>query len=114
MLVANMQIDVLNVLQANPVVPQTNAGESLLIAAVNQACAYLQSIGFLAGEVWEGPTILNLSTGQTLPDGYLNQAQSYAQQSSANRDAGQAMPIYSAITTAGAVQSLLIGVNVQL
>ena len=114
MLVDNMQIDVLNVLQSNPVVPQTNAGEALLIAAVNQACAYLQSIGFLAGEVWEGPTILNLSTGQTLPDGYLNQAQSYAQQSSANRDAGQAMPIYSAITTAGAVQSLLIGVNVQL
>ncbi len=113
-LVAQIQYNVLDVLQAQTAVPQTNPGEQLLINAVNQACAYLASIGFLAGGVWNGPTVLNLSNGQTLPDGYLVQAQSYQKQSASDRAAGKAMPIYVAITTAGVVQSLLVGVNVQL
>lgn len=113
MLVANMQFDVLDVLQAQTV-PQTNAGEQILINAVNQACALLASIGFIAGGTWTGPTVLNLTNGQALPDGYLSQAQSYTLQSASAKAQGQAMPIYVAIVLAGAVQSLLIGVNVQL
>ena len=113
-LVANLQLDILAVLADNPAVPQTNAGEQMLIAGANQACALLASIGFLAGATWTGANILNLSTGQALPTGYLNQAQPYSLQSSANRTAGDAMPIYCCITTAGAVQSLVIGVYTQL
>ena len=115
MLVANIQYDVLAVLVSNPVVPQTNAGEQMLINAVNQACANSVAIGFLSGAIWNGPPVLNgLATGQALPAGYLNQAPPYAQQSQEARDAGEAQPIYCAITTAGAVQSLLIGVYTQL
>jgi hypothetical protein len=114
MLVANIQINELNVLASNPVVPQTNAGEGLLLAAPNAACSLLATIGFIAGAVWQGAAVLNLATGGPLPLGYLSQAQPYSQQSPEDRAAGKAMPIYVAITTAGAVQSLLIGVYVEL
>lgn len=120
-LVNNLQIDCLNVLASLPADPQTNSGQHLLIQAANQACALLASIGFLAGGVWAGaalpiPSINNpaLTTGQALPLGYLNVSASYATQSAGDRAAGKAMPIYCAITTAGAVQSLLIGVYTQL
>jgi hypothetical protein len=121
MLSSNIQIDTLDVLAGSPVVPQTNAGEQSLINATNQACAFLASIGFLAGAVWQGTSIPipsasnpGLVTGQALPAGYLCLAAPYATQSQADRDAGLAMPIYVAVTTAGAVLSLVIGVYVEL
>ena len=113
MLVANMQYNILNAQAAANVIPQTNPGQQVLLSAVDTACATIASIGFIAGGVWSGSTVLSLSAGQAVPDGYLNQSQAYAKQSTANRAAGEAMPIYSAIITAGAVQSLLIGVTVQ-
>lgn len=118
MLCANLQIQELNVLQGNPAVPQTNVGEHLLIQAANTACQLMTNIGFLADGTWQGLTInipgVQLTPGQAIPNGYLNQAQPYAQQSSSDRAAGKAMPIYCAVTTAGAVQSLVIGVYTQL
>jgi hypothetical protein len=121
MLVANIQLNELAVFAGSPAVAQTNADEQKLINAANQACAYLASIGFIASGIWEGnalpvPSANNpgLVTGQALPSGYICLASPYSQQSTSDRDAGKAMPIYVAITTAGAVQSLLIGVNVQL
>lgn len=114
MLVNNLQIQEINVLQANPAVSQTNAGEHLLIQAANVACDTAVSIGFLAPAIWTGAAVLSLGTGDSLPLGYLVQSQSYALQSAGDRAAGKAMPLYITITTAGAVQSLLIGVYTQL
>jgi len=117
-LVANMQINALNVLQSIPADPQTNAGEHLLIQAVNAACDNSVAIGFIAGGVWDGLGInipgVSISNGQALPNGYLNQAQPYAVQAPSDRAAGKAMPIYSFVITAGAVQSLVIGVFTEL
>lgn len=114
MLVASLQINALNILQSLPAIPQTNVGQHRLIDACNAACDFMATIGFLSEALWEGVTIINLSPGQTVPGGYLNQSQSYALQSAGDRAAGKAMPIYTAITTSGAVQSLLIGVYTQL
>jgi len=113
-LVANLQIEEINVLESYQAVPQTNAGQQLLIGGANAACSLLADIGFLSGAIWEGAPVLNLATGQALPLGYLNQSAPYAQQSSGDRAAGKAMPIYCTITTAGAVQSLAIAVYTQL
>jgi hypothetical protein len=72
----------------------------------------------LAGAIWEGAPLnivgVNIATGQALPLGYSVQAQPYSQQSTSDRDAGKAMPIYCFVTTAGATQSLVIGVYTQL
>lgn len=117
-LVANLQLNELAVLADNPAVPQTNAGEQLLIGAANAGCNLLATIGFLAGAIWEGASFsvvgVNIQNGQAVPLGYICVAQPYSQQSIQDRDAGKAMPIYIFITTAGAVQSLVIGVYTQL
>jgi hypothetical protein len=116
--VALLQSEEIAVLQDNPAVPQDNAGEQLLIHAANNAGVAMVDIGFLAGATWTGASIdilgVQVANGQPINSGFLNLAQPYSQQLKADRDAGKAMPIYSFITTAGAVQSLLIGVYTQL
>jgi hypothetical protein len=117
-LVQNLQLNELGVLEANPVVPQTNSGEHLLIQAAEAACQNSQNIGFLADGVWKGQTIaipgVSLTYGQAIPGGFLVQAQPYSVQSQNDRAAGRAMPLYVAITSAGAVASLLVGIYTQL
>lgn len=118
MLVAQIQFNELNILTGDPSVRQTNADQHRLIQSCNDACDKLAGIGFLSGGVWQGAPLtasgLSLSTGESLPLGYKNQSQPYSQQSAADRDAGKAMPIYSAVITAGIVQSLLVAVYTQL
>jgi hypothetical protein len=117
MLVNQIQIGLMNVLTSVPSVPQTDAGEHVLIAAVEQACANLASIGYIAPGQYNGtplPAPLSVLTGQSLPLGYVAKAASYATQSAGNKAARQAMPIYVLILEAGAVQAVQIAVNVQL
>jgi hypothetical protein len=118
LLAVNMQYNVMNDLARSPAIPQDNAGQTQLIHDANQACDLLASMGFIAGGTWQGATItvgnVTVTQGTPLPSGYLNLSAPYSTQNSGSRAAGQAMPIYCLITTAGAVQSVLIGVNVQL
>jgi hypothetical protein len=118
LLVVNLQYNVMNDMEASPAIPQDNAGQTQLLHDANQACAVLASIGFLAPGTWTGRTIsagsTTLENGDPLPLGYLNFSAPYSQQSSGAHAAGQAMPVYCAIASVGAVQSALIGVNVQL
>lgn len=117
-LCAQLQIDVMNVLIGVPALPQTNSGEHQLIQGANVACQNLANIGFISGGTWNGVDFsivgVSIANGQALPSGYIIQAQPYSQQSPSDRAAGKAMPLYVFITTAGAVQSVVIGVNVQL
>ena len=114
MLVNNIQINLMNLLTSVPAVPQTNPGESLLIGQVDAACAYLVLIGYIAPGIWKGAPVLALQTGQPLPSGYLNQAQDYRFQSSGDRAARKAMPIYCCYLEAGAVHFVLVQVNVEI
>jgi hypothetical protein len=114
MLVAQIQINLMNLLVSVPKVPQTDAGEHQLIAQVDSACAFLASIGYIGPGIWNGAPVLGLATGAPLPLGYLNQAPPYASQSPAARQARQAMPIYCTIKEAGAVHSVVVQVSVQL
>jgi len=113
MLSSNIQFNIMNLLTENPKIPQNNAGQTQLIHAVNQACEAARVIGFLGPGVWTGVTILNLSEGENLPNGYIVQSPPYSQQSTSDRQARKSMPIYAAILEAGAVHSVLIGVFVQ-
>ncbi len=113
-LTAAMQFNVMNLLVGTPSVPQTDAGETQLIHAVNQACQAQVITGYLAPtNNWQGPQIINLAPGDPLPLGYLSQAYPYSTQSTANKNARQAMPIYCAVNEAGAVHSLTIGLFIQ-
>lgn len=113
MLASNIQFNCVDLLTSVPSIPQTNAGQSQILNAVNQACAQSALIGFIAPGTWEGVTILNLSAGTSLPNGYTSQSASYLTQATADKVARKSMPVYVAIIEAGAVHSILIGVYVQ-
>ena len=114
MLAAQIQYNCMNVFVALPSIPQSDAGENLLINAVQQACVTLQTIGFIAQSgTWNGVNILNLSTGQALPKGFLVQAPPFSQQAPSDTAARKMQPIYVALIEAGAGHFLTVGVNVQ-
>ena len=111
-LTSNLQYNIMNLLTSNPSIPQTDAGQQSLLNAAAQACEQSVGIGFIAptNRKWTGPTVLNLTAGQTLPQGYLVQSASYATAAASVFANRQAMPIYVSIIEAGAVQSVTIGV----
>jgi hypothetical protein len=111
-LVAALQFGLMNLLVGTPSVPQTDPGQTQLIHAVNVAAQAQVTRGYLAGGTWLGPQILNLSSGDPLPNGYLTQSPSYATQSQADKNARKSMPIYLAIIEAGSVQSIVVGVYI--
>ena len=114
-LAANIQYNVMNLLVSVPSIPQTDQGEQQLIHQVNLACQQAVTLGYLAPGTFNGVLpILALQPGNPLPAGYMSQAYSYSTQSASAHAARQAMPIYTVINEAGAVQSVTIGVIVNL
>jgi hypothetical protein len=118
MLTSDIQYSCMDVLTENANVPQNDSGENLFIHAVNGAAARSQIRGFIATGQWTGATIAPggpsaLTSGTQLPNGYLALSAPFYLQSASARSAGQAMPIYLAIITAGTVLSITIQVNVQ-
>ena len=116
MLSSDIQYSEVTLLASNPSVPQTDPGEVSLIQQVNNAAQRAVTRGFIAPGTWQGQSIV-LSTkalyaGTYLPAGFLAMADTYAVQSNTARQNRQAMPIYLALVTAGAVQYLLVAVLV--
>jgi hypothetical protein len=112
-LVNLIQTAIMNLLISVPKIPQTDAGEHQLIAQVDQVCALMTLVGYIGTGQWNGLPVLKLTTGQALPQGFINQAQSFTQQSSADRVARKAMPIYCCYIEAGAIQFVQVQVYVQ-
>jgi hypothetical protein len=108
----DIQLNVADLLNQVPKVPQTEAGVNQIVSVINSACAQAVKIGFIAPGRWTGPTILNLNYGDTLPQGYLVQSEPIADQAQADRDARKAPPIYVAVKLAGAIQQVTIRVDV--
>lgn len=113
MLASDLQFGEADLLNVLPSLPQTDSGQAQLIHVANQQCQLSVTRGFLAPGTWSGPQIINLVSGQALPNGYLCQSYPTATQQPADRAARKAMPIYIAILLAGSMQSLLIAVYVQ-
>lgn len=113
MLAADLQFGVANALFGAPAIPMTNSGQSTLIHAANKACQLSANRGFISTGIWDGPTVLNLESGDTVISGFLNQSDSYANQTAGARANRQAMPIYTAVVLTEGAQSILIGVFVQ-
>jgi len=113
-LASNIQFAVLNLLVSVPKVPQTDAGQQMLIQAVETALIQSQNTGFIAPTgIWQGQTILGLSSGQSIP-GFLVQSPKYSTLTQAQVTSRQAPPIYVALIEAGAVHFVTIQVLVQV
>jgi hypothetical protein len=114
MLGNRIQINVANLLQSQPKIPDDDDGVTLLINAVKQACEQMRQIGFIApAGVWGGPNLLNLSTGDAMPKGYVVQAPSVTTLSEAQKANRQSPPIYVNLIEAGAVHYVTVQVNIQ-
>lgn len=94
-------------------VPYTDAGTMQFILACNEACESALSRGFLAPGIWEGNTVLDLETGDTLESGFLCQAEPVADQPASRRSQRICPPIYVSVRMAGAIHSATIKVNVE-
>ena len=116
-LAANIQFNVLNKLTTLPKVPQTDAGQQVLVQTVEDALAQSANTGFIAGGIWEGQTIdvgsSKLVAGTALPLGYMVLTPKYSSMSQADIQARKAPPIYVALIEAGAVHFVTIEVLVQ-
>ncbi len=113
MLSNNIQLNVMDELISNPKIPLTDAGVTQLMRAVNDACEQALNIGFIAPGTWTGNQILNLKNGDPVTKGYVTQSPPVSTLTPVQRTARQSPPIYVAITEAGAVHSVTIGVYVQ-
>lgn len=118
MLVADIQYAGANCLQAYNAVGQNDAGQSIILHAMNaQGCQPSVNRGFLSPGVWEGNTIqfgqaIALQAGTSVPSGFLNVSPSYASlpQKPAKR---ASVPVYCAVIQTDAVQQIIIAVLVQ-
>jgi hypothetical protein len=112
---SNIQFSIMNLLTSVPKVPQTDAGQQLLIQAVESALAISANTGFLAPGIWNGQNIIGkIVPGQTLPTGYAVVSPSYRTMSAADIQARKAPPIYVALIEAGAVHFVTVAVFVQV
>lgn len=111
-MVNDMQLGVYDILYGASKIPQTEAGQSDIAGAINDACETARKIGFLATGKWRRSAILNLAKGDTVPNGYLVQWEPVDDQTDADRDARKAQPFYVCLTLAGAVHSVVIQVKV--
>jgi hypothetical protein len=102
----------MNVIMTLPKVPLTDGGITMITTAISNACDTAFKSGFIAAGDWEGATILNLNTGDSLPNGYSIQAASISTLSSVDRANRKAPPIYVCIKLADSGESFTINVNV--
>ena len=108
----NLQLDIMDLLVSNPKLPQTNNGMARILATMEKRCQEAVKIGFVAPGQWNGSDVLNLNTGDYLANGYLIQYESFESQSQADRDARIAPYSYIALKLAGAIQSVVVQVDV--
>lgn len=113
MLSSDIQFSVIDEFIANPSIPLDNSGQSIMLSTVSAACQRSVVRGFIAPGTWEGQTVLNVTQGTALPQGFLVFSQSFTLQSSGDRAARKGMPVYVLLAEAGAMHSIVISVQVQ-
>lgn len=93
-------------------IPQTESGVGEIISFITSACEVLRVAGFIATGIWQAGTVGELETGDAVPNGYMIQAGSLADQSAADRQARKSPPIDVCLKGSGAIEHLSIHVFV--
>ena len=93
--------------------PQTDDATAQFINRFSSILMGYTDRGILASAVWRGVDIGPVSAGDIVENGFMLWADSYDDQTDADRAAHKAVPIQAALTLAGSVESIVITVNVQ-
>ena len=94
--------------------PQTDDSTAQFINKFSAILMDYTEMGVLASSAWRGANVGPVSTGDIIENGFLLWADSYDDQSDADRAAHKAMPMQAALTLAGSIESIVITVNVQV
>lgn len=109
-----IQTDLYNLLYTTATkIPQTDAGVNQLINQVQASCQAGVNNGLIGPGTWGYQGFGQLKSGDFLPSGYYAYAPTVASQSTADRQARKSPPIQVACIFAGAIQSVVVTVNVQ-
>ncbi|MCR5297571.1 MAG: DUF3383 domain-containing protein [Clostridiales bacterium] len=109
----DLQNAAVNLLAENPdKLPQTDDSTAQFINRFSSILMGYTDRGVLASAAWRGTDTGPVKNGDIIENGFLMWADSYDDQSDADRAAHRAMPIQVALTLAGSIESIVITVNV--
>ena len=94
--------------------PQTDDSTAQFINRFSSILMGYTDMGVLASAAWRGTDIGPVANGDVIENGFLIWADSYDNQSDADRAAHRAVPIQAALTLAGSIESIVVTVNVQV
>ena len=115
MIAEDLQNAAVSLLAENPDrLPQTDDASAQFMNAFSAILIGYTNRGILATVPWRGPAAGNLQAGDYLENGFALWADSYDNQSEADRAAHKAVPIQAALTLAGSLESIVITVNVRV
>lgn len=93
-------------------IPQTDAGNNILLTGIEGVCAKYAQNGFLAPGTWQTGGFGSLKQGDFLPKGYYVYAPPISQQSATDRAARKSVSFQVAAKLAGAIHTVAVIINV--
>lgn len=112
-LAVTLQNELFNLLYTSRTkIPQTDAGQSLLLTKCDQVCELGVTNGLLAPGIWNTGGFGQLQQGDFMQKGYYSYSASFDTQLPTDRAARHAMPIQIAAKLAGAIHDLNVDVYV--
>lgn len=112
-LAAGIQTDLYNALYLSTTkIPQTDAGNHQLATVIENRCIQGVTNGLLAGGTWTAGGFGQLATGDFLAKGYYVYTPPIASQSVPDRAARKSVSFQVAAKLAGAIQSVVVAINV--
>ena len=115
MIAEDLQNAAVSLLAENPdKLPQTDDASAQFMNAFSSVLIGYTNRGILATAPWRGSAVGSFSAGDYIENGFALWADSYDNQSEADRAAHRAVPIQCALTLSGSLESVVITVNVRI
>ncbi len=112
---ADLQNAAVTLLAENPdKLPQTDDSTAQFINRFSSVLMGYADRGILASALWRGTDIGPVRNGEVIENGFMLWADSYDDQTDADRAAHKAVPVQCALCLAGSIESIVITVNVQV
>lgn len=112
-LAVDVQTSVFNAVYTSPTkIPQTDAGNDIIVAVIKQVMDKYVTNAFLAPGVWDQAGFGTLKEGDFLKDGYYVYAPPIASQLKADRQARKSVTFQVAAKCAGAVHTFDVQLNI--
>lgn len=93
--------------------PQNDTATTVFFNAISGVLNGYARRGILGTANWRGAPVAGIQTGDPMENGYALWADSYDDQSEADREAHKAVPIHIVLCLTGSVESIVLTVNVQ-